>query len=312
VAAAVVLLLAASGTHAGQRRVTVGFGGGTSFSPDSPTLNTGDHVTFVWASGGHTATNGTDTDPLNDPEYAQIFDSGFLNGPNNAFTWKCDEVSNVPYLCTPHFPFMTGTLQVSASGVLVSSFRITEVQYNAALGQDLIEIANLGGDFGDLGRYRIAVNGTTSHIIPTNSIGVLSGSNPGRVVIHTNQTGTNTATDIFLNTIGDLPATGSVALYVPNTTSSLVDPDQIIDFVQWGAGNQANSATAVLAGIWPSAAEFVPAVPVAGNYDITFCGVESERGASHWEVAHPNFRTQSLCATPTQASSWGRIKVLYR
>ena len=188
------------------------------------------------------------------------------------------------------------------------------MQYNEATGKDRIEIANLGGDVGDLGRYRIAVNGITSHIIPTNSILVLSGSNPGRVVIHTNETGTNTATDIYLGAIGDLPTTGSVALYVPNTTSSLVDPDQIIDYVQWGGGNQANSATAALAvpAVWPSAAEFVPAVPAVGDYDLAFCGLESERGASFWKVAHPNFRSQTLCATPTQATTWGRIKVLYR
>jgi hypothetical protein len=116
-------------------------------------------------------------------------------------------------------------------------------------------------------------------------------------------------------TIGDLPTSGSVALYAPNTVPGetvLTDETQIIDFVQWGAGSQPNAATAVLAGVWPAAGDFVPAVPDLGDYDLAFCGTATQRGVSFWNVAHPNFRSQAICATPAQASSWGRIKLLYR
>ena len=289
----------------------MGFGGNI-FQPDFQTLNLGDHVTWVWQAGTHTVTNGSDP---SDPNLGQDFDSGFLNGANQAMTWHCDILGTIPYFCQPHYPTMLGSLQVSASGVNVSSFRITEVQYNAAGGLDRIEIANLGSDSGDLGRYRIAINGTTAFTIPTPSIFVLSGATPGRVVINTNQNGTNTATQIFTTAIGDLPTTGSVALYAPNTVPGetvLTDETQIIDFVQWGAGSQPNAATAVLAGVWPNAADFVPAVPALGDYDLAFCGTESQRGIGFWNIAHPNFRSQPLCATPAQASSWGRIKLLYR
>lgn len=313
-AAMVVLLLLATGANAGQRRVNVGFGG-NNFAPGTVTLNLGDHVTWVWVGGGHTVTNGFDRDPIIDPNQGQIFDSQFLNGANQAFSWQSDAPGNIPYYCDPHFPGMTGMLQISASGVAVSSFRITEVQYNEASGFDRIEIANLGGDFGDLGRYRIAISGTTAIAVPLGSVGVLSGGSPGRVVIHTNRTGTNTQTEQFMPGIGNLPATGSVALYAPNTAAgmtSLADSTQIIDFVQWGAGDQPNAATAVAAGIWPSTGDFVPAVPVVGDYDIAFCGAESQTGSGFWDVAHPNFRAQAPCATPTRATTWGRIKVLYR
>ena len=312
VAASISLVVPALCVNAGQRRVDVG-SGGFSFAPTAQTLNNGDQVTWVWVGGGHTVTNGTG--PA-DPNAGLTFNSSFLSGTPNAFTWKADRTGNVAYYCDPHFSFgMTGTLQISASGVNVSSFRITEVQYDEATGKDRIEIANLGGDFGDLGRYRISINGTTSALVPLPSVGVLSGSSPGRVVIHTNEGTTgSTATNLFMGGIGNLPTTGSVALFVPNTAAgtSLTDATQIVDFVQWGASSQPNAATAVAAGVWPSAAEFVDPVPVVGNYDLAFCGTASQRGKAFWNVAHPNFGSQVLCATPTQATSWGRIKLLYR
>ena len=311
-AAAAISFLLAPVASAGQRRVEVGFGGNL-FSPPNITLNLGDHVTWVWAGGLHSVTSGTGP---TDPFVGQDFDSAILNGANQAMTYHSDVLGTIPYFCDPHFPVgMTGALQVSASGVNVASFRISEVQYNAAGGLDRIEIANLGNDSGDLGLFRIAINGTTAITIPTSSILVLAGGSPGRVVIHTNQSGSNTPTQLFMPTIGDLPATGSVALYAPTTVPGetvLNDESQLIDFVQWGAGSQANSGTAVLAGVWPAVGDFVPAVPALGDYDLAFCGTAAQRGVSFWNVAHPNFRSQAICATPTQASSWGRIKLLYR
>jgi len=310
-AAPIALLLLALGANAGQRRVDVGTGG-LSFGPQNATLNQGDQVTWVWVGSGHSVENGID--PNTDPNAGMIFTTPTLSLPA-AFTWKADRTGTIAYYCFPHFSFgMTGTLQISASGVNVSSFRITEVQYDEATGKDRIEIANLGGDFGDLGRYRISINGTTSALVPLNSVGMVSGATPGRVVIHTNEGTTgSTQTDLFMGGIGNLPTSGSVALYAPNTVgTSLTEESQIVDFVQWGAASQPNAATAVAAGVWPSTAEFVDPVPVVGNYDLAFCGNESQRGKAFWNVAHPNFRSQLLCATPTQATSWGRIKLLYR
>jgi plastocyanin len=302
-----------STSNAGQRRVDVGFGGLT-FAPATATLNLHDQVTFVWVVAGHSVTNGTDPNPINDPNEGTIFDTGVLSSLPAAFSWKADRTGAVPYFCIPHFSFgMTAALQISASGVSVSSFRISEVQYNDASGHDRIEIANLGGDTGDLGRYRISINGTTSALVPLNSALVLPGpTTPGRVVIHTNEGTTgSTATNMFM-AIGDLPATGSVALFAPNTVgTSLTDVTQIVDFVEWGATGQPNEATAIAAGLW-TAGESVDPVPVSGNYDLAFCGLESQHGKSFWQVAQPNFRSQALCATPTQASTWGRIKLLYR
>ena len=297
-------------SDAGQRRVDVG-SGGDLFAPRDASINLGDHVAWVLVNGGHTVTSGLGN---SDPEMGQLFDVPL--GSGQAFSWRCNLLTRVRYFCKPHIGNgMFGSLVVSASGVNVSSFRISEVQYNEASGLDRIEIANLGGGSGDLGRYRVAINGTTAAAVPIGSVVVLQGASPGRVVIHTNENLASTQTDLYMPGIGDLPATGSVALYMPNTAAghtSLTNATQIIDFVQWGAGSQPNAATAVQAGVWPSVSDFVPAVPAAGGYDLAFCGTESQRGPGFWQVALPNFRSQAICATPARTSSWGRVKLLYR
>jgi plastocyanin len=311
--ALLVLTLVAPAVDAGQRRVEVGPGGFTVFSPDPATLNINDHVVWVWASMSHTVTNGTD--PTNDPNAGLIFDSGPLSGPGQAFSWKANRTGTIPYFCSPHFAFgMTSNLQISTSGVAVASFRITEVQFNGPAGQDTIEITNLGTDSGDLGRYRIAVNGTSAAVVPLTSVFV--GQN-GRVRIYPNKSGTSTSTDIFLPGLGDLPTSGSIALYVPNTTpgAPLTDATQIIDFVQWGAGNQPNLTTAIAGGAWLTnnyVDDNGSPVPTNLAYDITFCGTANDRGRDYWFVALHNFGAQPRCSTPTNATTWGRIKLLYR
>jgi len=302
-AAAVLVSLATLDARAGQVRVNTG-GGSNIFLPGSIPLNQGDQVVWVWTSGGHDVISGIP----GDPGAGTLFQSNLMNGGNNAFSWKANQIGTLDYFCSVHASTgMVGQLQISASGTAVSSFRITEVQYNEATGKDRIEITNMGGDFGDFGRYRISVNGG-SVPVPANSKFVGSA---GRVTIHTNETGTDNATNLFIPAIGDLPNTGSFALYVPNTNpgTALTDADQIIDFVQWGAGSQPNLATAMTAGVWPTS-EFLDAVP--SGYSLVFCGTVLQYGKSFWDVAQPNFGTQNLCATPAKASSWGRIKALYR
>ena len=309
-AATLLTLALAPAGDAGQRRVDVG-SGGSLFAPRDASINLGDHVAWVLVNGGHTVTSGLGN---SDPEAELLFDVPL--GSGHAFSWRSDVLTRVRYFCRPHIgDGMFGSLFVSASGVSVSSFRITEVQYNEGSGLDRIEIANLGGGSGDLGRYRVAISGTTAATVPLVSVVVLQGASPGRVVIHTNENLASTQTDLYLPGIGDLPAAGSVALYMPNTApahTSLTNATQIIDFVQWGAGTQANAATAVQAGVWPSVSDFVPAVPAGGDYDLAFCGTESQRGPGFWQVSHPNFRSQAICATPARTSTWGRVKLLYR
>jgi plastocyanin len=298
--------LAALPAGAGQVRINVQ---SNTFVPNSNVpLNQGDHVVFVWISGTHSATSGNGSP-------SGIFNSGNLStGSGTAFTWKSDRTGSVPFYCIPHFSIgMTGTLQIAATGTAVSNFRITEVQYVTAAGQDRVLITNAGNAAGNLGRYRVAVNnGTTALTLPGPDLVVPAG---GRVILHLGASGTNTATEVFLPTAADLGASGSFALYAPNTVgTALTDANMLVDFVQWGAAGQPNETTAQTAGVWTvgqAAATAQPPDPAVGH-SISFCGAATDRGASFWDVTLPNFGAGGQCTTPSLTTSWGRLKTLYR
>ena len=288
----VAVLLGMTGTpaQAAQKRVTVSpTSNQNRFLPTGASVHIGDHVTWVWASGTHTVTSGSSGTPNG------IFDSGLLEG-GAGFTWKVDRTGNIPYYCTPHWSVpMTGSVLSYAPEVVLTNanFRITEIATDVAGGADLIEIANLGTASGNLGRYRIAVPGDVEGLPPVDVVVPVD----GRIVIHANASGVNTATDIYVPLLAPLPdAAGSVALYAPNTiNTSLADATQIIDYVAYGAAGGANEATAVTAGVWP-AGEFVPGV-TASNRSLEFCGEAADRGAAHWEeVDPPNFGGEGTCS----------------
>src|SRR6185503_6067328 len=201
------LSLLALPASAGQVRIDVA---SNSFINNDVSVNLGDQVVWVWTGSGHTVTSGTGGIP--DGLFASGSQQGILSNGGTAFAWKSSALGNKNYFCIPHFSLgMTAVLRVMASGVAVSDFRITEVQYGANGGADRIEIANLGDAPGDLGRYRISISGVATEldIVPVNTLSVPVG---GRVTIHTNEAGANTATNLFMSGIGDLnSANGSVA-----------------------------------------------------------------------------------------------------
>lgn len=300
-AAGLLAVCLAGAAHGGQVRVNVN---SNDFTPQSVTINPGDHVVWIWQSGIHSVTSGNDGSIGG----SGIFNSGTLNtNTSPAFSWKSGSPAAIPYYCIPHFSLgMIGDITVSAASAPVSDFRISEVQFNVVGGQDLIEIANLGAATGNLGRYRISVANGVAVSLPANVTVAASG---GRIVIHANASGTNTATDIFLPTLPDLPTNGSVTLYVPNTVApALTNTATILDFVQWGAGGQPNEATAVSAGFWGTGQAITG---VAAGHSIELCS--SAHGLGSWaEVATPNFGLNGNCATPAATTTWGSIKTLYR
>lgn len=312
--AALLALLLAAPAIAGQVRVNVS---NYMFSPANVSANLGDHLVWIWTGGAHTVTSG---------DYSVVGDivagDGLFNSsPTGAmpvgatFTWKSTVTGTRPYYCQPHVPEMVGSLNLLASGAAGSSdFRITEVQFNVAGNLDLIEIANLGAA-GNLGMYRVSVNGGAAQVLK-NSGNVVAQTNlivpaGGRVVLRCNTTGTNSDSVVYLPAITDLPASGSVALYVPNSiNTSLALADQMLDFVQWGAGGQGNEATAQAAGFWAAGAAIQN---VAAGHSIEFCGQPGQYGFGYWhEISTPNFGGDGNCATPTFSTTWGRIKTLYR
>lgn len=300
-ALAAALTLATATAHAGQVRVNAS---NFAFVPQNVTVNSGDHVVWIWTGGSHSVTSGDADTMTPDGRFAT---PGFSITTPTSFTWQGDILGSSNYYCNPHTPDMVGIVTVVASGASVSNFHISEVQFNAAGNLDLIEIHNLGVT-GNLGKYRIAGTGFTTQAFAATDIIVPA---DGFVVIHCNTTGTNTSTDQYLPAITDLPAAGSVALYAPNTAfASLALADQMVDFVQWGAPGQANEATAQTAGLWSTGQSLNN---VADGHSIEFCGLATEHGALHWgEISAPNFGSNGNCITPTRTTSWGRIKAIYR
>jgi plastocyanin len=297
-------------SHAGQVRVDVG-GATDVFTPANITVNPGDHVVWVWMGGFHSVTSGASAKFCDSGTSDGIFDSGTTAtnvARGTAFSWKSPASSSttIDYMCLPHCSVgMVGT--VTFGSVPVANFRITEVQTNLAGNLDLIEITNFGGAAGDLGRYRIVTADTAT--VPFNTWSVPAGQ---RVTLRLNMAGTQVPPNtMYLPTQSGLDDIGYLALYAPNTISSnLALDDQMIDFVQWGAGGSAREATAVLAGLW-TAGTFIP--QVAAGHSMEFCASAGDHGAQFWaEVAVPNFGTDGDCTTPTVSSTWGRLKLIYR
>lgn len=306
-----LVLLVPAAARAGEVRLGVGVGGNL-FSARVVNCNVGDHVIWIWNSGSHSSTSGDSSTVTPNGEW----DAGILTGvaTNNtaAFSWQATTAGTHLFFCSPHAPPMAGRVIVASSGIDVADLRITEVEYNEPAGHDLVEITNLGTAAGDLGRFRFSIAGGVSVSLPPNTIPMAPNAT---VTIHTNEAGTNTATDVFLGALGGLnDAAGAVALYVPNTKTGtlLTDKTQIADYVEWGATGQANESTALSAGVW-LAGQSAPLV--AAGHSIELCLAAAPRGGTgRWfDNPTPNFGGASdNCVTPVRSVTWGRIKTLYR
>ena len=82
----------------------------TSFSPASATIVVGDSITWRWAGGSHSVTQGTTPDASQDP--TRLFDSGVKS--SGTFGYRFTSAGTVPYFCRPHFASgMKGTIKVN-------------------------------------------------------------------------------------------------------------------------------------------------------------------------------------------------------
>ncbi len=72
------------------------------------------------------------------------------------------------------------------------------------------------------------------------------------------------------------PVADGFSLFTTNSFGS-TNPDILIDYVQWGAGNQPRVGQAVTAGRWDDAANFV-----SGTSPYTFTGTATDFGSTFW------------------------------
>ena len=71
---------------------------GLTFDPAQITIEVGDTVQWIWSTGSHTVTSGTD---LNDPEVGVLFDQP-LNSSNPSFSHTFTQTGSQDYFCRPH------------------------------------------------------------------------------------------------------------------------------------------------------------------------------------------------------------------
>ncbi|MCD4655369.1 lamin tail domain-containing protein, partial [bacterium] len=121
---------------------------------------------------------------------------------------------------------------------------INEILYDPEgidTGLETVELLNVGATPFDLSGYELKLADSDYFTFPTFSL-----AENTRVIIHNNAEGENTETDLYTGLLSNMGNTqGSVALFSGAHTTS-----NIIDFVQYGNGDQQSENAAVTAEIW--------------------------------------------------------------
>jgi plastocyanin len=96
--------------------VTVGPGGGTSFSPSTVTIKVGDTVRWTWGGTGHNVVSGTGG--VADNKFCSPSDTGCATAATSTvgavYSHTFTTAGTYPYFCAPHASFgMTGSVTVN-------------------------------------------------------------------------------------------------------------------------------------------------------------------------------------------------------
>ena len=108
------------------------------------------------------------------------------------------------------------------------------------------------------------------------------------VVVHWNQTGTDTATDLFTGALGAnlAPGSGEVALLDCNGGCPCFGgPACFRDYVEWGSSGHVRSSSAITAGIWATGT-FAPAM--SGGMSINLIGGSPGNLGCHYLLNAPS------------------------
>jgi hypothetical protein len=166
------------------------------------------------------------------------------NGPNP---------QNLPNPNTVPKPTPPGGYAVSPTPVVIQEILVDPIGPNA--GQQFVELFNSSNSPVDIGGWMVT-DGFNSH---TFAYGFQL--DPGAcVVLHLGASGTDSATEQFVPSFGELQASGSMVL--------LRNGSELVDFVEWGAAQQNFEGTADQLGEW-TAGDFValPAEGLSFHYD---------------------------------------------
>jgi hypothetical protein len=197
----------------------------------------------------------------------------------------------------------------SASFVTPASadVRISEILANPFgdnFGRQQVELQNFGTTAIDISGWRIS-NEFDNLTFPEGMA-----LNTGEIlVVHIAADGTNSDSDIYTGDSWPMLglSQGSFALYGP--TGNFDDPGVMVDFVEWGAGDQLGETVAAEAGLWP-AGDFVP-LTSEGN-SMQLCN-RQVTGPGSWLEGHGDtIGGVNNCSTQVTPSTWGKVKNIYR
>jgi hypothetical protein len=167
----------------------------------------------------------------------------------------------------------------------------------------IIELKNTGADAQAVGGWVVYHENISSSTIP----GGTSIPAGGLLVLHFNQSGTNSATDVYFP--GDeLSEISDLGLYANN--SSFANPANLRAFVQWGgvppAGRQNVAQTA---GLWTSNT-FIPLPPA--SHSLELCSGVGSSPSSYIAQSSPSIGSSNLCGVGTEEVSWSSIKSIFQ
>ncbi|WP_111684446.1 T9SS type A sorting domain-containing protein [Winogradskyella tangerina] len=137
---------------------------------------------------------------------------------------------------------------------------------------DEISLINLGDATLDIGSYWLCL-GPGSYVQVSNAAVGSTNLAPGE----------NVSVAYNVDPVAD-----GFSLFTTNSFSSS-DPNILIDYVQWGAGNQPRVGQAVTAGRWDSASNFV-----SGESPYTFTGTATDFGSAFWASTQDIIRILSV------------------
>jgi len=214
--------------------------------------------------------------------------------------------------CSP-VPSVAGLLlAVFLSAFLLSPASAADVRISEVLanpfgsndGQQKVELQNYGSSAIDISGWRVA-NEFDSLTLPDGTI-----LDAGEIlVLHIASNGTNSDSEIYTGDSWQMlgVSQGSFALF--GATGSFDDPAAMMDFVEWGAGDQLGEAVADDAGLWP-AGDFVP-LTSEGN-SIQLCNRQVTGSGSWLEGQEDTIGGVNNCSTQVKPSTWGKVKNIYR
>ena len=161
---------------------------------------------------------------------------------------------------------------------VVTAIRISEVNPST----DEVVLSNFGEDAQDVGNFWLCLG-------------------PGAYAQISQLTSESTLLDpdgsIRLSFDLDANADG-LSLFTTNTFNSS-DPNVLIDFLQWGAGDQPRVSQAVAAGRWDSASNFI-----IGAAPYTLNGDAEDFGLNFWEAAEPSTTVRILRVNAAEDQVW--------